>query len=114
MNTLKISEITKSNRAISAVDGEKVHQLISRSFNQNEKVTLDFEGIDLTITAFLNSSIGKLYAIYSQDKIKELLNIVNLHPEEVQLLKLVIDVAKERFNRGYSPDQDNVDVVNES
>ena len=64
MQTIFIKDITKSHRAISAQDGEKVFDLIVSYFEQKEKVTVDFTEIDLTITAFLNSSIGKLYSKY--------------------------------------------------
>ncbi len=114
MTKLLIKDFTNSTRAISAIDGEKVYQTIYSHFQKNEPVVLDFYGIELTITAFLNSSIGKLYGVYPVDKIKELLNIENLHHDEKLLLKLVIDKAKERFGKNISENNDNIDLVNES
>lgn len=113
MVTLLIKDFTKSSRAISAIDGEKVFQQIDTCFKKGEPVLLDFKGIELTITAFLNSCIGKLYGNYSQEKIKELLNIENLNEDEKLLLKLVIDKAKERFSKQYPTHDDNIDIVNE-
>ncbi|KYG71761.1 uncharacterized protein DUF4325 [Roseivirga ehrenbergii] len=113
MKTIRVQDITQSHRAISALDGEVVFKKIIDSFGKNQPVMLDFEGIDLTITAFLNSSIGKLYSLYSSVQIKELLDIKNLPSEEVQLLKLVIDRAKERFSKEYPDELDNIDFVNE-
>jgi hypothetical protein len=114
MTKLLIKEFTKSNRAISALDGEKVFQQITANFQINEPVILDFEGIELTITAFLNSSIGKLYGVYTSEQIKQLLDIVNLNNDEKRLLKLVIEKAKERFGKYNDTNDDNIDVVNES
>ena len=112
MTTLVIKDFTHSNSAISAHDGEKVYNEILQHFKKNESVILDFTGIELTITAFLNSSIGKLYASYSSEIIRNLLDIRNLANDEKRLLKLVIDKAKERFNNP-SSDSDNVDIINE-
>jgi hypothetical protein len=53
-----------------------------------------------------------LYASYSSEKIRGMLDIQNLANDEKRLLKLVIDKAKERFSKPAS-DNDNVDLVNE-
>jgi hypothetical protein len=108
MATLLIKDFTQSNRAISAQDGEKVYNAILTYFTKKESVVLDFSGIEITITAFLNSCIGKLYGTYSSDEIKEMLDIRNLQNDEKRLLKLVIDKAKERFNKPNS-DVDGTD-----
>ena len=92
-----IKDIIGSERAISALDGEKVNSLIVDSLKSNNQVVLDFSGINITITAFLNSSIGKLYSQFSSDTIKSLLRIENLNNDDLELLKLVIDKAKLRF-----------------
>lgn len=109
--SIKIKEITGNNLAVSALDGEKVFKQIIDRFNSNQVVELDFSDIDLTITAFLNSSIGKLYSIYPQSKIRELLKITNLKQDEIHLLKIVIDRAKLRFDN--QSNTDNTDIVDE-
>ena len=113
MSTINISQITNSKRAISAADGEVVFNQIITAFDKQERVVLDFAGIELTITAFLNSSIGKLYSLYSSEDIRELLDIVNLPNDEVSLLKIVIDRAKQRFSKEYPEDLGSIDIVNE-
>lgn len=111
MNKIIIKQVTGNSLAVSAFDGDKVFSQIINSFNKNENVELDFSEIDLTITAFLNSSIGKLYSLYPSEKIRSSLKISNLKQDEIQLLKLVIDRAKERFN---NPNSDDIDLVNEA
>ena len=113
MELIKVKNITKSHRAISAVDGATIFNLVQEAFRNNEKVTLDFEGIDLTITAFLNSSIGNLYSDYHSDQIKKLLDIKNMPPDELELLKLVIERAKLRFSKDYPSGLDEIDIVDE-
>ena len=113
MQKILIKDITQSHRAISALDGEKIYNKLLSHFENSEKVVLDFEGIELTITAFLNSSIGKLYAKYDYQFLKEMLDIKNMNSEELLLLKLVIEKAKERFSKNYPSNLDNIDFVNE-
>jgi hypothetical protein len=113
MPTIKIKDITKSHLAVSAADGALVFTEIDAAFESKEKVTLDFEGITLSITAFLNACIGKLYSKYSSEEVKELLDIQNLKGEEVHLLKLVIEGAKRRFSKSYPEELGNIDLFNE-
>lgn len=108
--TIRIKDFTKSDRAVSAIDGESVYAQVEMCFMNNEPVVLDFEGIELTITAFLNSSIGKLYSTFEVEKIKRLLSIVNLNKDELPLLKFVIEKAKERFGK----DERNNDLIDEA
>lgn len=108
--TIKIKDYTNSTRAVSAIDGDVIYAKIETCFKNNELVIIDFEGIELTITAFLNASIGNLYASFEVDKIKELLSIINLNQDELPLLKFVIEKAKERFGK----DHQNLDLLDEA
>jgi len=110
---LKISDFTRSHRAVSAKDGDQVYESIVSNFEAKMPVILDFSGIELIITAFLNNCIGRLYFSYSSDQIKELLRIENLDPSEVGLLKLVIDRAKDRFEKKYPKNIDEIDTLND-
>ena len=113
MVKVKIKDITGNNLAVSAADGERVFGKVVGAIDNAEKVVLDFDGIDLTITAFMNASIGKLYGKYDTKLIRELLDIVNLKNEEKQLLRIVIERAKMRFNKTYPTNLDNIDLFNE-
>ena len=113
MIELFVKEVTESQRAISAADGEKIFQKLDDAFSKEEQVALDFTDIKLTITAFLNASIGKLYSKYSSEQIRNLLQIRNLDKDELPLLKLVVDRAKMRFKKEYPTGLDKIDLVNE-
>jgi len=99
MQNIIVKDITKSHRAISTTDGQKIYELILAAFQKDDNVVLDFNKIELTITAFLNSSIGKLYASYHSEFLSEKLDIKNIKQEEVALLLLVIEKAKQRFEK---------------
>lgn len=113
MKTVQVKDIVQGNRALSAADGEKIFAIVDEAFEKNENAVIDFSEIKLTITAFLNASIGKLYSKYSSDEIRNLLEIRNLASDELELLKIVIDRAKERFSKRYPDDLDKIDIVNE-
>ena len=113
MQNILVKDITKSHRAISASDGEKIYELMIAAFQKDDNVVLDFDKIELTITAFLNSSIGKLYASYNSEFLRKRLDIKNMKQEEVALLRLVIEKAKQRFGKQYPEGSDQSNVVNE-
>lgn len=113
MTNIKIKDITRNSLAVSAADGDVVYDKIVETFDKEEKVVLDFEGIELTITAFMNAAIGKLYGKYPTETIRERLDIVNLQNEEKQLLRIVVERAKMRFNKTYPTSLDNIDLFNE-
>jgi hypothetical protein len=57
-------------------------------------VLLDFQNIEVLTAAFLNTSIGQLYSKYSSEVIKSNLSVENMFPEDVILLKKVVETAK--------------------
>ncbi|MDZ4758586.1 MAG: STAS-like domain-containing protein [Bacteroidota bacterium] len=111
---LKVKDYTGNNLAVSAEDGRKLFNDISKYIDKGELLKLDFTEIELTISAFLNTAIGQLYAFYPQDKIKELLIVENMDTDDLLILKIVVDEAKTRFKNYPDIDTNDIDVVNES
>lgn len=99
MNHLIIKDIIKSDLAVSTEDGEKVFKKIDSHLQKSEKVELDFAGIRIMITAFLNAAIGSLYSnkAYTSDFLNEYLNLKNVEKEDLKLFKDVVKRAKEYF-----------------
>lgn len=91
---IKIVEFLESQYAVSAVDGDRLHDVILAHINNNDTVILDFEGIEFVITAFLNTGIGRLYATFSPDTLKGQLRVENMAPEDINSLKMVVKQAK--------------------
>lgn len=58
---IHISAFISSAMAISPEDGEKLFKEIYNALQQKKQVELDFSGIDILVSVFLNNSIGKLY-----------------------------------------------------
>src|SRR5690554_3742591 len=99
MNKLIVKDIINSPLAVSTEKGEMVFQAIDKYLQKNEKVVIDFKGIDLMITAFLNAAIGKLYGNknYSSQFLNDHIRIDHIEKEDISLFKDVIERAKEYF-----------------
>jgi hypothetical protein len=103
MNEIKVGTILNSAFAVSTEDGEKIFRLINDSFNRNDDVVIDFKNVDLIVSTFLNAAIGQLYGEHPTEYIQQHLSILNMSNEDLQVLKLVTDRAKEYFadKRGF-------------
>lgn len=97
MTTLNISKIIKNDSAVSSDDGETVYQLILESLRSKEIAELDFAGISIITTAFLNTAIGQLYDVFSSEELNEYIVLKNVQREDTIQFKKVIERAKEYF-----------------
>lgn len=79
-------------------DGESTYRLIHPALKASEKVTLDFSGVRVVVSLFLNSAIGKLYADVSPESIRENLSIVGLNPAGKFALRRVIENSKSYYS----------------
>jgi len=113
MQVIKVTDFTSNHLAVSAADGEDLNKVIVDHLKKKTPVSVDFVGIDLIISAFLNPAIGKLYGQFSSEEIRALVKIVHMSNDDAQLLKIVIEHAKKRFDSGYPEQDDSLDMVNE-
>jgi hypothetical protein len=70
---LKISQVIDSTTAIAPSKGISVHDMIKQALERQEIVFLNFEGMELMTTAFLNSAIGQLYSEFKPDILKKII-----------------------------------------
>jgi hypothetical protein len=49
-------------------------------------------------SAFLNAAIGQLYGEFDEKEIRALLTVANIQPDDLALLKRVVDTAKLYFS----------------
>ncbi len=80
--------------AVDEKDGQKIFSLISAKFQENKKVILSFQHIEILTVAFLNASIGQLYAHFSDSFIQDHLIIVDISESGSIALKRVVETAK--------------------
>ncbi|MDP4226889.1 MAG: STAS-like domain-containing protein [Bacteroidota bacterium] len=79
---------------VEAEDGQKVFELIVKSFNESKKVVLSFQNVEILTTAFLNTAVGQLYKDYPEAFIKDNLQVANISESGKVSLKRVVDTAK--------------------
>ncbi|OFX59212.1 MAG: hypothetical protein A2046_12820 [Bacteroidetes bacterium GWA2_30_7] len=94
---IRIFDEVNGDSAISVDDGDLIFKKIDNALSQSLSVELDFQNINLIITAFLNAAIGQLYSKYNSEQLNEKLKLKNIKPEDVHLFKKVIERAKEYF-----------------
>lgn len=113
MAHLIIKDIINSDLAVSTEKGNQVFELIESNLKANEQVILDFEGISVLITAFLNAAIGKLYAnnSFTGDFLNSHLKLVNVESEDRVLFIDVIQRAKEYFANKDSFEKNSNDAI---
>ncbi|MBP9742521.1 MAG: STAS-like domain-containing protein [Burkholderiales bacterium] len=83
-----------SSFAMEASDGQLIYDKITKLFDEQKSIMLDFQNIEMITSAFLNTAIGQLYGKYDAVFIKRNLSVENMLPEDMVLLKRVVDTAK--------------------
>lgn len=97
MINLRIVDVISSEFAVSPEDGDIIFNIISNRINEKESIVLDFDGIDIMTTAFLNNAIGKLYNIYTKEQLNKYISMNNISKTDLNLVKKVIKRAKIKF-----------------
>ena len=94
---LFVTEYVKKNQAISSDEAEKIYNVLRDILKKKERVVLDFNGISLLISSFLNSAIGKLYGEFKQDFIERFVAYENMDDQDEYILQRVIGRAKDYY-----------------
>lgn len=94
---MKVIDIINNSLAVSSGEGEKVFSIVADCIDKDEIIELDFSGIDVMTTAFLNSAIGQLYSKFNSDQLNKYLRIVFIDDSDKKLVHKVIKRAKEYF-----------------
>ena len=75
-------------------DGQLLYGLLHRTLKAKQVIVLDFQNIEMITPTFLNIAIGQLYRDFAVEFIRAHLTVVNMLPEDMALLKRVVDTAK--------------------
>lgn len=78
---------------------QDLFESITDYINRGYKVVVSFKRVSLITPTFLNTAIGQLYRVFSEEKIKGNLSIADMTPQDLVLLKRVVDNAKEFFKQ---------------
>ena len=94
---MKVIDIINNTLAVSADEGQKVYDIVVESISNNQAIELDFKGIEILTTAFLNAAIGQLYSQFSSEQLNKFLKIIYLEESDTKLIYKVVKRAKEYF-----------------
>lgn len=108
---IRLYDEVGGDAAISVNDGDIVFKKIDEAISNGLTVVLDFQNINLIITAFLNASIGQLYSKYTSAQLNQYLKLENISPENNHLFLKVIKRAKEYFENPSSFDKSANEVM---
>jgi hypothetical protein len=79
-------------------DGAELCARIREELTAGRDVVLDFAGVRIVASAFLNAAIGQLYADVPEQVIKEHLTVPNLSDIGKFALKRVVDNSKRYYS----------------
>lgn len=102
---VRVFDIVGGPLCVSADDGQAIHDKIAPLLRDSCKVVVSFKKVETLISAFLNAAIGQLYGEFPEERIRELLSVRDMTPEDLTLLKRVVDNAKVYFQNREQFDQ---------
>ena len=103
--TVRVYDIAGGPLCVSADDGQRLHDKIMPLLKEGTLVVLSFEQVETMISAFLNAAVGQLYGELPEDRIRELLSVRDMAPDDLEVLKRVVDNAKTYFSSPKEFDQ---------
>jgi hypothetical protein len=95
--TIPVFEIVGSALCVASDDGEKVYERIEKAIRQGRSIALSFANVTSLTSAFLNAAIGQLYGEFPEEEIRAKLSVREMEPDDLALLKRVVDTAKVYF-----------------
>ena len=102
---ISMFETVGSQLCVASDDGQKIYDRLAAALKADRSVALSFHNVTALTSAFLNAAIGQLYGTFSEEHIRSLLKVEGVEPDDIALLKRVVDTAKlyfkdpERFNQ---------------
>ena len=95
--TLSVFEIVGSPLCVASDDGQKVYDRIASALKEDRSVTVSFVNVSSVTSAFLNAAIGQLYGTFGEGQIRSRLRVKDMQPDDLALLKRVVETAKQYF-----------------
>lgn len=102
---IRVFDVVGTPLCVSSADGQLVYDKLVPLVREGRKVALSFAQVQTLISAFLNTAIGQLYGEFTEEQVRERLSVRDMLPEDVALLKRVVDNAKRYFANRSASDQ---------
>lgn len=116
MNILKIKIIDHITlkKGITPDEAEPILNKEIEAFKNGNNVILDFEGVEMLTTAFLNVVIGNLYENHTSEELNAMLKLVNYDEPTAIRIKKVTDNAKAFYKNAENYSNVVKEVINEN
>ena len=90
---IKITDAIGSNLGVSSEDGGAVFEKLNTALETDRPVELDFSGIEMVISAFLNAAIGRLVEHRTIAEINKRIVITHIGEDDRELITRVLENA---------------------
>jgi hypothetical protein len=95
---LSLHDIVGDEFCVAAEDGQRVYEAIKNELVRGSTVRLSFQGVRNISAVFLHLAIGQLHnGDFSEEDIKNRLNIIDISPKRLVLIERTAQRAKEFF-----------------
>ena len=98
---ISVFEVVGSALCVASADGQKIYNRIARVLKQGGSAKVSFRNVSTLTSAFLNAAIGQLYGGFDNSEIRNRIKVADMEPDDIELLKRVVETAKEYFNDPY-------------
>ena len=94
---ISMFEVVGSPFCVASDDGQKVHKHLDAALRVDQNVVLSFHNVTALTTPFLAAAIGELYGTFSEEKIRSLLKVEDIAPDDLAFLESVVRDVKLYF-----------------
>lgn len=94
---ISVFEVVGSALCVASADGHKIYTRIARVLKEGGSANVSFRNVSTLTSAFLNAAIGQLYGEFHNDYIRNRIKVEDMEPDDIRLLKRVVETAKEYF-----------------
>ena len=101
MDKLIVKEVIGSASASSPNKAKLLLNTLRDAVASKRTTSIDFSGLSIITTAFMNTSIGRLYSLYDVNELDKYIRLdtSSLPPLQKERIQLVIENAKQRLSK---------------
>ena len=108
---INIKEVINTTFCVDVEDGEKINGLVHQALLKKQVVVLSFVEIELVITAFLHSAVGKLYKDFQPEFLESHIRTQDLPREFESVWEKVIEGAPLYYANKEELDKKFTDII---
>lgn len=91
---IKVTDVVGSDICVSSEDGGKVFNKLKVAMQTERPIVLDFSGVKIVISAFLNAAIGRLVEGQKKEAILARIQFTQIEAEDRELIDRVLENAE--------------------